>query len=163
MTLEILPTINYPRKKQNYKFSKLSRTNFWNNLDLLYEHFNEHLITSCNHYFDGIIQPVPFLDFPLLLSISQSNLSKPFGNVAIIAFIFSTNKINTGLSLVVPTKVKARKSFLCTEGSLKVENKEHVFISCTYLYNWQGLYHHFMEKSWFPPSPNLDRITVSFD
>ena len=25
---------------------------------LLYEHFNDHLIKSCNHYFDGIIQPV---------------------------------------------------------------------------------------------------------
>ena len=31
------------------------------------------------------------------------------------------------LSLVGPTKVKAPKSFLFTEGSLKVENKEHFF------------------------------------
>ena len=34
---------------------------------------------------------------------------------------------NTGLSLVGTNKVKARKSFLFTEGSLKVENKEHLF------------------------------------
>ena len=33
----------------------------------------------------------------------------------------------TGLSLVGPTKVKACKSFLFTDGSLKVENKEHLF------------------------------------
>ena len=32
----------------------------------------------------------------------------------------------SGLSLVGPTKVKARKSFLFTKGSLKVENKEHL-------------------------------------
>ena len=31
------------------------------------------------------------------------------------------------LSLGSPTKVKALKSFLFTEGSLKVENKEHLF------------------------------------
>ena len=34
---------------------------------------------------------------------------------------------STRLSLVVPTKVKVCKSFLITEGSLKVENKEHLF------------------------------------
>ena len=33
----------------------------------------------------------------------------------------------SGLSLGGPTKVKARESFLFTEGSLKVENKEHLF------------------------------------
>ena len=27
---------------------------------LLYEHFNDHLILSCNRYFDSIIQPVPY-------------------------------------------------------------------------------------------------------
>ena len=27
---------------------------------MLYKHFNDHLITSCNRYIDGIIQPVPF-------------------------------------------------------------------------------------------------------
>ena len=54
---------------------------------LLYEHFNDHLIISCNHYFDGIIQPDPFWDFPLLLNLSQSNLPEPFGNMVIIAFI----------------------------------------------------------------------------
>ena len=32
----------------------------------------------------------------------------------------------SGLSLIGPTKVKARKSFLFAEGSLKVENKEHL-------------------------------------
>ena len=51
---------------------------------LLYEHFNDHLIISCNCYFDGIIQPITFWDFPLLLSLSQSNLSKPFGNTAML-------------------------------------------------------------------------------
>ena len=30
---------------------------------VLYEHFDD------NYYFDGIIQPVPFWDFPLLLSL----------------------------------------------------------------------------------------------
>ena len=34
----------------------------------------------------------------------------------------------SGLFLGVPTKVKARKSFLHTEGFLKVENKEHLFV-----------------------------------
>ena len=29
---------------------------------LLYEHFNDHLILSCNRYFDGIIQTVSFWD-----------------------------------------------------------------------------------------------------
>ena len=33
---------------------------------------------------------------------------------------------STGLSLVGPTKVKAVKSFLFTEGSLKVLKKEHL-------------------------------------
>ena len=33
---------------------------------------------------------------------------------------------STGLSLVGPTIVKACKSFLFTEGSLKVENKKHL-------------------------------------
>ena len=33
---------------------------------------------------------------------------------------------STGLSLVDPTKFKARKSFLFPEGSLKVKNKEHL-------------------------------------
>ena len=56
-------------------------------LILLYEHFNDHLIISYNHYFDSINQPVPFWDIPLLLSLSQGNLSKPFSNMAIIAFI----------------------------------------------------------------------------
>ena len=32
----------------------------------------------------------------------------------------------SGLSLGVPTKVKAHKSFLFTEYSLKVKNKEHL-------------------------------------
>ena len=54
---------------------------------MLYEHFNDHLIISCNPYFDGIIQPIPFWDFPLLLSLSQSNLSKPFGKMEIIALL----------------------------------------------------------------------------
>ena len=34
---------------------------------------------------------------------------------------------STELSLVGPTKVKACKSFLFSEGSLKVENTEHLF------------------------------------
>ena len=33
---------------------------------------------------------------------------------------------SAGLSLVGPTKVEARKSFLFTEGFFKVENKEHL-------------------------------------
>ena len=36
---------------------------------LLYEHFNDQLIISCNHYFDGIIQPVPLWDFPLVMTL----------------------------------------------------------------------------------------------
>ena len=32
------------------------------------------------------------------------------------------------MSLVGPTKLKACKSFLFTEGSLKVEDKEHLYI-----------------------------------
>ena len=39
----------------------------------------------------------------------------------------STARIcSTKLSLVGPTKVKAHKSFLFSEDSLKVENKEHL-------------------------------------
>ena len=57
-------------------------------LKMLYGHFNDHLIISCNRYFDGTNQPVPFWNFHLLLSLSQNNLSKPFGNMAIIASIF---------------------------------------------------------------------------
>ena len=54
---------------------------------VLYEHFNDHLIISWNHhYFDGINQPVPFFDFPLLLSLSQCNLSKPSGHIAYHSF-----------------------------------------------------------------------------
>ena len=34
--------------------------------------------------------------------------------------------LDTGLSLVDPTKIKAVKSFLFTEGSLKRWNKEHI-------------------------------------
>ena len=34
---------------------------------------------------------------------------------------------SSGFSLVGPTKVKARKSFLFTEGFPEVENKEHLF------------------------------------
>ena len=33
---------------------------------------------------------------------------------------------NTGLSLLGPTKIKACKSFLFTEGSLRVEDEEHL-------------------------------------
>ena len=58
-----------------------------------YIHFNEQLIKPFNRYFDGISQPVLFWDFPLLLCLSQSNLSKPFCNIAIIAFIFSICEI----------------------------------------------------------------------
>ena len=47
---------------------------------LFYKHFDDQLTKKLNQYFDGTIQPVPFWDFPLLLSISQSNLSKPPGN-----------------------------------------------------------------------------------
>ena len=62
-------------------------------LVVLYEHFNDQLIISCNLYFEGIIHIVPFWDFPHI-SLSQSNLSKPFGNVAIIAVIlyYTLNK-----------------------------------------------------------------------
>ena len=38
-----------------------------NFLLVLYEHFNDKLIISYNCYFVGIIQPVSFWDFPLLL------------------------------------------------------------------------------------------------
>ena len=44
---------------------------------------------------------------------------------------------STGLSLVGPTMVKASKTFLFTEGSLKVENKEHLvdFVVTLYFTN----------------------------
>ena len=51
---------------------------------VLYEHFNDHLIISCNRYFDDIIPPVPFWDFPLLLSLSQSNIFTLDGNHRVI-------------------------------------------------------------------------------
>ena len=41
---------------------------------------------------------------------------------------------STGLSFVGPTKVKAHKSFLFTEGSLKVENKGNLYDFVTTLY-----------------------------
>ena len=41
---------------------------------------------------------------------------------------------NTRLFLVGLTKVKACKSFLFTEGSLKVENEEHLFDLVVTLY-----------------------------
>ena len=41
---------------------------------------------------------------------------------------------STRLSLVGPTEVKARKSFLFNEGSLKFENKEHLFDFVVTLY-----------------------------
>ena len=41
---------------------------------------------------------------------------------------------NSWLSLGGPTKVKAKKSFLFTEGSLKVEIKEHLFDFVVTLY-----------------------------
>ena len=47
------------------KFDSI-RTRTYTSLKLLYIHFNNHLIHSCNRYFDGIIQQVPFWDFPLL-------------------------------------------------------------------------------------------------
>ena len=34
---------------------------------VLYKHLNDHLIKSCHRYFDGIIQSVPFWDFPLFI------------------------------------------------------------------------------------------------
>ena len=40
----------------------------------------------------------------------------------------------SGLSLGGPTKVKARNSFLFTEGSLKAENKEHLIDFVVTLY-----------------------------
>ena len=47
----------------------------------------------------------------------------------------STARVSsTELFLVGPTKVKAPKSFLYTEGSLKVENKEHLFDFVATLY-----------------------------
>ena len=39
----------------------------------------------------------------------------------------TARRSSNGLFLVGPTKVKACKSFLFNEGSLKVENKEHLF------------------------------------
>ena len=45
---------------------------------LLYKHFNDHLVKSFNRNFDGLIQPVPFWDFPPTLSLSQSNSFKAF-------------------------------------------------------------------------------------
>ena len=38
----------------------------------------------------------------------------------------TARRSSNGLFLVGPTKVKACKSFLFNEGSLKVENKEHL-------------------------------------
>ena len=67
------------------KVKNININQFWKNM--LCKHFNAHLIISFNRYFDSIIKPVPFWDFPLLLNLSQSNLSKPLGTMAIIAFI----------------------------------------------------------------------------
>ena len=43
---------------------------------VLYIHFNDLLIKSCDHYFGGIIQSVPFRDLPFTLSFTQSNLCR---------------------------------------------------------------------------------------
>ena len=40
--------------------------------------------------------------------------------------VVSARGSNTGLSLLGPTKIKACKSFLFTEGSLRVEDEEHL-------------------------------------
>ena len=64
---------------------------------MLYKHFNDHLKKSCNSHFDGIIQTVPSGTFLLLLSLSPSNLSKPFGNLA-IAFIVSIYEIKSDIT-----------------------------------------------------------------
>ena len=61
----------------------------------LTKHYNDHLIISCNHYFDSIIQPVPFQDSSLLLSLSYSKLSKPFGNMAFIYSIYAIKSLPT--------------------------------------------------------------------
>ena len=61
---------------------------FWRHLMVLYKHLNDHLIISCKRYFNGIIQPVPFWDFPLLLSLSQSN------NYCVKTVTFSNSKSN---------------------------------------------------------------------
>ena len=41
------------------------------------------------------------------------------------------------LSLGSPTKVEARKSYLFTEGSLKVENNEHLFEFVVYFQKFE--------------------------
>ena len=43
----------------------------------------------------------------------------------------------SGLSLGSPTKVEARKSYLLTEGSLKVENNEHLFEFVVYFQEFE--------------------------
>ena len=66
---------------------------------VLYKHFNDQLSKTFYHFFDSIIQQVPFWDFPLLLSLSQSNSSMPLGNMVIIAFFFSIyDKISSDIT-----------------------------------------------------------------
>ena len=43
---------------------------------------------------------------------------------------------SSGLFIVGTTKVKACKSYLFSEGSLKVENKEHLFDFAFYTYKY---------------------------
>ena len=63
---------------------------------------------------------------------------RPFGDLS-VPYIVDCGVVqlggsSTGLSLVGPTKAKARKSVLLTEGFLKVENKEQLFDYVVALY-----------------------------
>ena len=59
--------------------------------------------------------PLPTKD--MILQMTNTQLSR----------CITASWSSSGLSLGGPTKVKALKSFLFTEGSLRVESKEHLF------------------------------------